>query len=134
MRQLTYVSSIAPGAFIDLATILAVSRRNNARDGLSGLLLFDGKRFLQTLEGEAVAVDQTFRRIGQDPRHRAVVILADRNVETPQFGHWAMASEEVGDAGRGALIARIDGLTEGVTDRNMRAQFRSFVRVVRKAA
>jgi hypothetical protein len=43
--------------------ILETSRRNNARDGLSGLLLLGGRRFLQVLEGPKDALDQAYARI-----------------------------------------------------------------------
>ena len=48
MRQVVYISSVKPGLTntVDPEAILAVSRRNNARDDISGLLFFNGKRFL----------------------------------------------------------------------------------------
>lgn len=93
MRQLLYISTVhrAVAATIDPATILAASRRNNARDRITGLLFFNGKRFLQVLEGEEAIVDTTFRRIQQDGRHYGLVVLSNREVAVREFGEWAMA-------------------------------------------
>ena len=49
LRQLVYISTATPGTAVDPAPILTASRRNNARDRITGLLWFDGKRFLQAL-------------------------------------------------------------------------------------
>lgn len=77
MHQLTYISTVngsLPDA--ELERILASSRRNNERSGITGLLVFDGKRFLQALEGDRAAVENAFLRIKTDPRHRAAVLLS----------------------------------------------------------
>jgi hypothetical protein len=134
MLQLTYIT-LSTDAEIDIDAVLKVSRLNNARDGMSGLLIFDGVRFLQALEGEGAAVTRTFERIRADPRHRALVTLARREVDAPQFGDWSMAWTRVPPvAGSEALADTVDALTAGVTDANMRALFRSFVRLDRRAA
>jgi hypothetical protein len=68
---------------------LEVSRRNNARDGLSGLLLVGGRRFLRVLEGPTAALDRAYDRIRQDPRHFALVELARRPVSAASFPAWS---------------------------------------------
>lgn len=68
-----------------------ISRRNNDGAGVTGLLYTDGMRFLQVLEGEQKAVSTTFERIQIDPRHHALVVLSDREIDERQFGKWAMA-------------------------------------------
>jgi hypothetical protein len=52
MIQLTYISSAVRG-LDELAVndILKASRNNNASVGVTGLLLYNGRRFLQVLEG-----------------------------------------------------------------------------------
>jgi len=50
MHQLAYISTI--GLHMreqDIEDILQVSRSNNRRDGITGLLVADGVRFLQVL-------------------------------------------------------------------------------------
>ncbi len=110
MRQLLYISTVhrAVAATIDPATILAASRRNNARDRITGLLFFNGKRFLQVLEGEEAIVDTTFRRIQQDERHYGLVVLSDHMVSVREFGEWAMAYHTPGTGGQGGDPTTLD--------------------------
>lgn len=134
MLQYCYISSARPGQAVDVESILSVSRRNNDRVGLSGLLIFDGRRFLQVLEGEGAAVRATVQRIQTDPRHRAIVKLSERRVTEREFGEWAMAWNRVAEVGDGISLAdTVDALTAGVPDANTRALFRSFARIDRAA-
>ncbi|MFD1787367.1 BLUF domain-containing protein [Sphingomonas floccifaciens] len=92
LRRLIY-SSRAVGRDLSDAKhdILAVSRRNNGMDGISGILWSAGDHYLQVLEGPAESVDTAFDRIRADPRHTDIHILDDRSVDARQFGDWAMA-------------------------------------------
>jgi hypothetical protein len=127
--QLVYISS-AVGT-IDVGPVLAVSRRNNGRDSITGLLYADGKRFLQALEGPADKVEEAFRRIQEDKRHRAMVVLSRRIVADREFGMWEMAARTPDQDGE-AFLSRIDQLIARV-DPNIRATFEGFARVRRAA-
>lgn len=129
MLQLTYISTMVGEPAV--TPILAVSRRNNERDGVTGLLYADGRRFLQALEGEDDAVERTFARIGQDPRHRALVILSRRTIETREFGPWAMAQRAPGGDAT-AFISRLDALVANAAPA-VKATFDSFARLRRAA-
>lgn len=129
MLQLTYISSAVGTPSV--AAILAASRRNNARDGITGLLFSDGRRFLQALEGSADEVEQAFARIERDPRHRAIVVLSRRVITAREFGPWAMAERAPG-ADAAAFIARLDMLVAGAAPQ-VRATFDSFARLQRAA-
>jgi hypothetical protein len=134
MLQITYISTARPeleASAID--EILTASRRNNHADGITGLLLYDGYRFLQALEGDAHRVQRAYERIKADPRHRAVVMLSSREVEDRAFGNWSMASQRVGIGSGDTVADLVDSLTEEVGDPTMQALFRSFARV-RQAA
>lgn len=131
MLQLVYISSASPAGQIDVAPILQASRRNNVRDGLSGLLYADGRRFLQVLEGEPDAVETAFARISADSRHRAVVVLSRRDIAAREFGDWAMAHRAPGDDAD-AFIARVDALSATASP-DVQATFASFARLRRAA-
>lgn len=110
MLQLVYIST--PNTAhrpVDAASILRVSRRNNLRDGITGLLFTDGARFLQALEGPVDAVEATFARIKTDPRHRAVVLLSKREVTEREFGPWEMAERSPGEEGA-KFLERVEPL------------------------
>ncbi len=129
MLQLVYISSAVDKP--DIAAILAVSRRNNARDGVTGLLYADGVRFLQALEGPADRVEAAFARIGRDPRHRAVVVLSRRTVDEREFGPWQMAHRAPG--ADGAMVMGQVAPLLSRTHANVRATFDGFMRINRAA-
>ena len=136
MLQLIYISTARQSVDQDeVDRILAKSRTNNAGDRITGLLVFDGKRFLQALEGERSLVEKTYARIRLDPRHRASVTLSEREIEAREFGNWTMASTRVDVIdGKLPLGDMVDSLVAQVTDPNTRALFRGFARIDRKAA
>ncbi|MBJ6120769.1 BLUF domain-containing protein [Sphingomonas mollis] len=130
MRQIVYISTLHRDAVVDIDDLMAVSQRNNTRQHVTGLLFFDGKRFLQALEGEEAAVETTLARIRDDARHRAIVILSDRTVAAREFGPWAMAYRASG--GDEGEIARIEALVANATPA-VRATFEGFARMRRAA-
>lgn len=136
MHQITYISTVAKGTTEDdLRAILASSRRNNARVGITGLLLHDGKRFLQVLEGESAPLREALVRIKADRRHLGVVILSERDVAAREFGPWAMGEQRVSPAAPGKTMGEtVDALVAGVPDPNVRAMFSSFARRTTMAA
>jgi hypothetical protein len=74
----------------DLAAIHGTARHLNALDGISGLLLFDGSRFLQIVEGAEDAIDNLVERLRMDPRHSAFEVRDERYVEQRSFPDWSM--------------------------------------------
>lgn len=91
LKTLTYTSR----ARLDLgdeevAAIHQTARHLNALDGISGLLLFDGSRFLQIVEGTEDAIDNLVERLRMDPRHSAFEVRDERYVERRSFPDWSM--------------------------------------------
>jgi hypothetical protein len=96
MRQCLYVSSSAGRiSDSDVAKILERARRNNERDGITGMLLYCDGNFLQLIEGEDEVVEATFRRIERDRRHSDVTILFDEKVPKRAFADWSMGFERL---------------------------------------
>lgn len=131
MIQLTYTSSsTAAVGDGEVETILTVSRRNNSSAGVTGLLLYNGRRFLQALEGDDEAVETIFERIKCDPRHRALVLLSSHNIIERAFGTWAMAARRVtNDTDSEDLQRQVGALTEGLGDRALHAHFRRYAEI-----
>lgn len=98
IQQLIYVSTASDsyGASV-MRDIQAASARNNVPANISGLLLFDGMRFLQVLEGPARAVRARYDRIATDPRHFGASVVSKKNASARSFGNWAMLCHEVVD-------------------------------------
>ena len=136
MFQLIYISTARRD--IDqqeVSKILANARRRNQADRLTGLLVFDGVRFLQALEGDRGLVESCYARIRQDSRHRAPVTLSERETEVREFGDWTMAWTRVDRINPDAPLAEmVDRLVSQVTDPSTQALFRGFARIDRKAA
>ena len=74
----------------DLNDIHQTARHLNALDGVTGLLLFDGARFLQIIEGAESAIDNLVERLRMDRRHSAFEVRDERFVEQRSFEGWSM--------------------------------------------
>ena len=92
----------------DVRAILAASRVNNARDNVTGGLLFSAGCFAQVLEGPITAVESAFERIQCDERHGEVTVLQSGPIETRDFPDWSMGftgTAVEGDALGGVTLA-----------------------------
>lgn len=99
IHQLIYISTARAGTTgEDCQSILRSARASNRGQGITGMLLFNSKRFLQVLEGEKQVVRATYDRISADPRHAALVVLSEKDVAAREFGEWDMAYDD-GTAG-----------------------------------
>jgi hypothetical protein len=99
----------------EISQILAKSRTNNARDGITGGLFFSDQCFAQVLEGPADKVEEAFERIQCDMRHREVTVLEAGPVAARDFPAWSMAFTGATDAsgfGQAVLSAAFSGQTE----------------------
>lgn len=90
-------SSTAVEAFSEqeLEGLLVSSRRNNAREGVTGMLLYREGRFLQVLEGPEGAVRGRMIAITGDSRHRRLRVLLQELISERQFPDWTMAYPSV---------------------------------------
>lgn len=108
MLQMIYTSvatrKIPPA---ELKELLETARRNNIRDGLTGMLLYEDGTFIQVLEGDDDSVETTYERISKDPRHSKIVLIAKFELEHRSFNDWEMGFF---DASGGQLL-KIPGYT-----------------------
>lgn len=126
MHRICYMSRAAASCDIDVSDILTVSRVRNVADGITGLLLADGTRFLQALEGEADAVRACYARIAQDDRHCDIVTVADQPIGQRQFGAWSMDYRDPELVSKDDYKAQMSLNVAGVTDMWLRAMFVGF--------
>ena len=98
MLRVSYLSResapFTPRALLDL---LEQCRRNNPRWGVTGLLLYGNGTFLQTVEGDAAAVDALLETISRDPRHRDFRILRREEIAQRRYADWSMGFERLTD-------------------------------------
>ena len=90
-NHLTGMPETYPG---EIQGILATSRKNNARDGVTGGLLFSEGCFAQVLEGPLDMIEGAFERIQCDERHRKVTVLQSGSITARDFPDWSMAFTE----------------------------------------
>ncbi len=91
MYQLIYVSS-STGAFtrekfLDLAFVMS---SQNAKIGITGMLVFKDGNFMEVLEGEESAVKELFGKITVDSRHTLVSVIQEGEISAREYPSWAM--------------------------------------------
>lgn len=82
--QLIYLSSLDPATSPGcVAEIVRVTRLKNERLQIRSLIVFDGWRFCQYLEGSQAAVSGLFQRICTDSRHTDIRLLFESHFTEP---------------------------------------------------
>lgn len=91
IRAVVYASEVAEGLSIDQReALVADAARFNRIAGVTGVLLFDGVRFVQYFEGPEDGVASVYERVLQSTSHTNVVELARGRVSSRQFPYWSM--------------------------------------------
>jgi len=112
---LLYVSDLARGeSYEAVLDIAEQSTRNNLRNGITGLLLFDGARFAQFVEGPEATIRDLCGRLRSDSRHESMdTLLFGQSIGARAFSVWQCVVLPERDA----LIGKIDQLrgTSGAT-------------------
>lgn len=90
LSQYLYISTAPTLLSEEVDAILTTSARNNPKRGITGLLLFNGRNFLQLLEGEEGEVAELMDTITADPRHAGVSVLDRRSIAARTCPDWAM--------------------------------------------
>jgi hypothetical protein len=90
------------------------SLSNNPRHGVTGLLLYVNRVFMQVIEGPHAEIGQLFDNIQIDQRNQSVVEMFDRSVDERAFVGWSMgfhspaAADEITEKGFHNLRSRND--------------------------
>lgn len=96
--QVLYISKLVKGQPLStIDDILNVSRKNNAINNVSGVLLFRNGEFLQLLEGDKLDVYYTLKKIRDDKRHTGLEILHEGEIQHKLFDKWSMAYKPEGE-------------------------------------
>lgn len=81
----------------DIRNLVETAAANNRKNGITGLLLLSGNRFLQVLEGPFSAVNRLFGNIVRDPRHHAIELIDFSALDAPFFREWDMRLADLYD-------------------------------------
>ena len=108
LHEVLFVSTIAPEAPISIVAQIAGKARiaNKARD-ITGLLIFDGMRFCEQLEGIEKDILALLERIRQDPRHTSIKLLHHGPLAERRFKRFSMGYALVEDV---EVLGRLEQL------------------------
>ncbi len=98
LRTLTYTSRADDLSDDEVERIHRSAMTLNSLDGVTGMLIYNGKQFLQIVEGAEDAIEDLVQRLRCDRRHDDIVIREDRTVDGRSFPDWTMSMTRVGRA------------------------------------
>jgi hypothetical protein len=106
MISIIYVSSAAQlFSTADLGRLLEVSRTNNAKREVTGMLLYKDGNFMQVIEGEEANVRALYDKLQLDPRHGGFLTLLEEKIATRHFQDWSMGFKNLDDP----AVSEIEG-------------------------
>lgn len=110
LYEAIYVSTMASGLPITtVAAISSHSRLSNQEKNITGLLIFDGIRFCQQLEGAQEEVLRLVKTIQDDSRHTNMTVIHQGAFSTRRFGSFNMGYTTVDDPDALARLEKLKG-------------------------
>jgi hypothetical protein len=110
LYEVLYVSTIAPNAPLSIiADIAKKSRQANKQRDITGLLIFDGMRFGQQLEGKRGDVLVLLERIVHDPRHVNIEVLHQAPLAERRFGGFSLGYTTADDGDELGRLEKMQG-------------------------
>jgi len=90
--RLLYVSQpIGPVTTYVTSSILEISKANNKKKDITGVLCQGSGLYMQVLEGQRSVINALFSRIMEDKRRKEVELLSMEEINQRRYGHWSMA-------------------------------------------
>lgn len=122
LHAFAYVSDAVEGiGAADIDRILAAASSFNRVAGVTGVLMFDGRRFLQYLEGPDDGVASVAQRVINARSHGQIRELARGEVATRHFPRWTMASARIeSEVMRAIVEAQWNGFTADAPEEGQR--------------
>jgi len=90
ISQATFEDDITSLVRPEVNRILLQSRKNNPILGVVGALYYKNGYFFQVLEGSKSDVDNLYKKVEQDPRHKNVKVIKNRLIDRTGFTNWSM--------------------------------------------
>jgi hypothetical protein len=82
--------AVQPPTPAELDAIVREAQSRNSRLGITGMLLYENGRYLQTLEGPPIELDQIWASVRQDNRHTEIEVLSEQLAPGRLFSGWHM--------------------------------------------
>ncbi|RZL93192.1 MAG: BLUF domain-containing protein [Variovorax sp.] len=110
LHEILYCSQLAAGQSPRVVgSIVSQARTRNAEHGITGLLVFDGQRFCQHLEGPRSLVVGLMSRISEDPRHEQIRVVYDGPLVQRRYQRFDMGFAQTEEPDDMAGIHTLDG-------------------------
>lgn len=91
LLTLSYVSvARRPVHSKELAELAEKYRRNNARNDITGMLLYHDLRFMQVIEGPMSNIRTLFENIKSDPLHDQILKIFEDPIQNREFLNWSL--------------------------------------------
>ncbi|MFZ2553845.1 BLUF domain-containing protein [Psychrobacter sp. BF1] len=74
----------------DFNEILKQAQRNNAANGITGMLIFNKDYFLQTIEGPRAQINRLLYSLIADQRHHDLQLIETRELKHRLWAKWSM--------------------------------------------
>lgn len=92
MKRIKYISRFSREMTAgEIHQLVAAAEKNNAEKGITGILMTSGRLFFQIIEGPDEEINNVWRLIRNDPRHKDIILL---NSEAGSFDRlfpdWSM--------------------------------------------
>lgn len=96
LSTLTYRSRVVAALTpTDLERLAHAARSRNRAEGVSTLMLFDGERVVQWLEGPDAALNRIWTSVRRDPRHTSVEVLGQSSTPVRLFRDFELKASVV---------------------------------------
>ena len=110
LSRLIYASSVAkPLDPAGINLLLSQARLRNGLRGVTGMLVFDSKYFLQAIEGSQRELSSLYSLLVNDPRHCDLMLLKFGRIYSRLFPSWNMAFAPADAAHRAVFGRRMAG-------------------------
>ncbi|MDR6859441.1 BLUF domain-containing protein [Variovorax guangxiensis] len=111
LHEILYFSQLAPNQPTDVVgQIVARARARNAREGITGLLVFDGMRFCQQFEGPRRNVLRLMERLEADPRHVQMRVVYEGELLQRRYHAFDLGLAQVEESEDIAVVQQFDGV------------------------
>ncbi|CAM4293974.1 BLUF domain-containing protein [Gillisia limnaea] len=69
----------------EVVNILEETQIRNNKHGVNGLLIYTSGNFFEVIEGEKIRITDLFKVIKEDPRHKNIILIFEKEVDKPLF-------------------------------------------------
>jgi len=103
--RLIYASrAVAPITSDTVDVILGIARKRNPEYGITGVLCYSDRIFVQVLEGGRDQVNRVYGQLMRDKRHQDLILLGYESIDERQYSSWTMGGIRLDKINRSLLL------------------------------